>query len=249
MKITEVIERADALQPNAYTREEKLDWCYELTAMLYAEIKKVYDTIIITDGEGQEFADGILTEDIEQVWVNGKRLTKTDDRSFEDIDFSQGEIRIVYRVRPQPYREERAEGTYTFANVTDEDTGAVYGSMSAPGTHFLVHDVLNITRGEESEQRCVTQVSGDVYFFADSFSEVGEAEAVIHQVLCEETAVPPPYDVMYIDYLLGKIAFYQNDLQEYNKHMIDFNTLLDGYAKWYKQTNPLTDGVRFRNMW
>ena len=38
MKITEAIARVDALYPNSYTREEKLEWAYELTAMIAEKI-------------------------------------------------------------------------------------------------------------------------------------------------------------------------------------------------------------------
>lgn len=249
VKIAEAIEKADGFYPNAYSYKEKLDWCYELTVMIASEIKKIYNTLIISEGEGAQFADEILTEDIVQVWVNGRRLPKSDDRSFEDIDFSQGEIKIVYRVRPEPYVEKEAEGKFTFQNVSSEDGKQSFGSMTAEDTYFQVHDVLEITRQGASERRCVTEVNGDTYYFADPFSQTGESEAKVVRVLTEECAAPPPYDALYLYYLLGKIAFYQNDLQEYNKQMAAFNTLWDAYAKQYKQTNPLEDGVRFRNVW
>lgn len=40
MKINDVIKKADALYPNNYTEQEKIDWCYELTKMLYCEYLK-----------------------------------------------------------------------------------------------------------------------------------------------------------------------------------------------------------------
>ena len=45
MKIMRAIEKADALCPNPYTLEEKLDWCDEVTAEIRRNILKEYDVI------------------------------------------------------------------------------------------------------------------------------------------------------------------------------------------------------------
>ena len=243
MKIADVIARADSLYPNLYTREEKLAWCYELTCMIYSEYKKEFKTKELAENE--PLPDYILPEDIHQVWAGNKRLEKGDDRSFADVDYGDEKIKVIYQVRPEPYREDEWEGTFNFSN--DENSGA--GILTAPAVDFYVHDLVEIICGDETEQRHVLEVDADNYYLKEPFKEQGEKSAVLKRVLTEETPMPAPYDRMYIDYLLGKIAFYQNDLQEYNKQMISFNNTLDGYAKWYKQTNPLVSGIGYKNMW
>lgn len=42
MKITDAIERANALYPNNYTDAEKIGWCNELGAMLKSEYARSY---------------------------------------------------------------------------------------------------------------------------------------------------------------------------------------------------------------
>ena len=247
MLIDEVISRVDALYPNLYTRAEKLAWCYELTALIYAEYKKLYSTLVLMKGEGEPLPPEILSEDIVEVRAKGRRYFKTDNRSFLDIAFPEGEIEVVYRFRPPVYAEEEYSGTYTLGNETKD--GKERGALTALGALFRVRDVIEIDIGGEKEHREVVEVSGDTYYFYEPFLRTGEIAASLKKVLKEETPMPAPYDSMYIHYLLGKIAFYQNDLQEYNKHMIEFNNELDSYAKWYKQTNPLVHGVRFKNLW
>ncbi len=87
------------------------------------------------------------------------------------------------------------------------------------------------------------------YLFREPFPVNGAMAVKIEEILTEDTPVPPAYENMYVCYIHGKMAFYQNDLQEYNKQMNAFNQTLDSFAKWYKQTNPLEVGVRFRRKW
>lgn len=53
----------------------------------------------------------------------------------------------------------------------------------------------------------------------------------------DETVVPPPYDAMYIDYILAKCCYYQRDYETYNQHIMLFDTRLDDFAKWYIERN------------
>jgi len=69
--------------------------------------------------------------------------------------------------------------------------------------------------------------------------------------ITEETIAPPPYDRMYIDFVLAKICYYQRDYDAYNQHIISFNSKLEDFARWYIERNmPVraTDNS-VRNWW
>lgn len=240
MKIMEAIGRADALYPNSYTREEKLNWAYELTAMIYEQYKKTYDSVELYGGmEGIQLPPSVLEEDVEGLYVDGVWYDKVDARSFEDLLGRDAAVKIVYKVRPEPYEEPIYEGSYLVHN----------NGITIPDTYFRVGDRLRITHGESEEIYTVMDTEGETYFFKEDFTFQGETELTVQKLVTADTPVPPPYDSMYVDFLLGKIAYCQNDYEEQNKHMTQFNAKLGEYANWYKQTNPVKTGVAFRAMW
>lgn len=59
MTIGEVLERADALRPNAYTKAEKIAWLNAVEARLYAE------TVLLHEG-GADYERGPYTVDTPQ---------------------------------------------------------------------------------------------------------------------------------------------------------------------------------------
>ena len=66
----------------------------------------------------------------------------------------------------------------------------------------------------------------------------------------DETLVPPPYDVMYIDFLLAKCCYYQRDYDAYNQHIISFNSKLEDFAKWFIERNmPIRESENKINNW
>lgn len=240
MKITEAIARADALYPNSYTREEKLGWAYELTAMIAEKYRRVYDSIELHGGtEAIQIPPSVLEEDIEGVYVDGVWYDKVDARSFDELLDRDAAIKIVYKVRAAPYEEPVYEGNYLV-----QDNG-----ITVPDTYFRVGDRLRITKEDSSAEYDIMEVYGDNYLFKDVFPYQGNTQLTIQYIVTADTPVPAPYDSMYIDFLLGKIAYYQNDYEEQNKHMTQFNTKLKDYANWYKQTSPIKTGISFRNIW
>lgn len=60
MKITEVLEKVDALYPNSYSAEEKLAWCDELGDMLKKEYARSYV------GKNEEEYSKIKNPDIDE---------------------------------------------------------------------------------------------------------------------------------------------------------------------------------------
>ncbi|HIV03422.1 MAG TPA: hypothetical protein IAC74_07585, partial [Candidatus Aphodoplasma excrementigallinarum] len=143
MKITEAIARADALYPNSYTREEKLSWAYELTAMIAEKYRRLYDSIELQGGLDEiQLPTSILEEDIEGVYVDGVWYDKVDARSFEDSLGRDAAIKIVYKLRAAPYEEPVYEGNYLV-----QDNG-----ITIPNTYFRVGDRLRITKEDSSAE-------------------------------------------------------------------------------------------------
>lgn len=127
MKITEAIGRADALYPNSYTRAEKLSWAYELTAMIYEQYKKTYNSVEVFGGaEGLQLPPSVLEEDVEGLYVDGTWYDKVDARSFENTLGRDAAVKIVYKVRPEPYEEPIYEGSYLVHNNRNYDSGHIF---------------------------------------------------------------------------------------------------------------------------
>ena len=111
MKIARVIEKVDEWQPNVFTLQDKLDWCYEVTRDILAENPE-YGSITKTAPGGPlvVLPEGVSFADVAYVYVNGKKLLKTDERTYGDMVFERGdEVYIVYRTYPAPYEAELSE--------------------------------------------------------------------------------------------------------------------------------------------
>ena len=249
MKLTEVIRRAKELYPHHYTDEEVLSWCWELTGEIYDKYKKLYTSVewVAPDKESQtdEFVlpPGILWEDVEAVYADGRKLAKVDERSFCK-EYAGKQVKIIYRLRPEPYvtpvLTEGSEGEFAVAGNTITIEAAV---------QFVPGERLDIWRGDgEAKRYTVFDKVGYVYTLDSEISTDGEGLYAVQKVLDAVTPVPPPHDMMYIDYVLAKVVYYQNDLEGYNKHMAMVNAHMSDYAYWYKQTNPIRQ-TRFVHKW
>ena len=63
------------------------------------------------------------------------------------------------------------------------------------------------------------------------------------------TEVEAPYDGLYIDYVCAQIAFFQNDLADYNKFITMYNEKLMDFAVKYRKTAPLVEKRGYQNLW
>ena len=86
--------------------------------------------------------------------------------------------------------------------------------------------------GEMLKREYAKSYSGNVQQEYEKISDPMEAE----------TVVPPPYDAMYVDYVLAKCCYYQRDYETYNQHIVLFDSRLDDFSKWYIERNmPVRD--------
>lgn len=62
----------------------------------------------------------------------------------------------------------------------------------------------------------------------------------------ENSLIPPPYEDMYIYYILAKIAYYQRDFEAYSIHIENYSNRRNGYMAYYIRTYGC-DTARFKN--
>lgn len=103
MKICEVIEKVNALYPNAYEADTKqmTDWCNELTAILCEQLVPAYESFVQTYSGKIALPDGVAYEDVVKVYRNGEVLDKLDARTISGSSFKEGDkVIVVYRAKP-----------------------------------------------------------------------------------------------------------------------------------------------------
>lgn len=257
MEILKAIERADALLPNHYTLDEKLSWCDEVTAELRRSVIKVYDAI---ETEADAYGKLILPDDIpfehvEVVLAGNQMLSKEDFRSmcFADRDASvsfgmQKKLRVVYLVLPKPIRTPDIRGEF--------NTGENYVEIEEPP--FITGDKIEIVPVEALTDEPDRDNAKHAYVMESQLHKIildrdvleaqTGAKLAIRRVIDDVTEVDePPYDGMYIEYLLAKMALYQHDYVGYNAHMTQYNSLYEMFRREYKTRSPMTSRVRLKN--
>ncbi len=254
MKILEAIEAADALSPNDFEFEEKLSWCDEVSLSLRRHVRKYYDIIETMAAADEELTlpEDISIDNVEAAYLCGRPLTKADIRSLPYIagagpnrDLCSGApkpLRIVYLTIPAPVRNICIEGEFNIG----EDT--IEGSMLP----FEEGDEIICQMPDKPEfeaaRTYVFENDGERLRLTDEiFTPETGAKLKIERVIDDETEAEAPYDRMYIEYLLAKIALYQHDYDTYTSHMMQYNNIYDEYKRDYKTRNPLNDLARFRN--
>ncbi len=257
MEILRAIERADALCPNPYTLEEKLCWCDEVTAQLRREIIKVYDMI---ETEIDETGNVVLPDDIpfervENLFYGNQVLEKQDFRSFmsrlsdTDIKYSiPRKIRAVYLDLPKPVLRLEIKGEFN----TSENIIEITASPFAEGDKIEICALSDINDEPEWEtSKCayiVERFNDKILLDGDMLEAQTMAPLAIRRVITDFTAIDEaPYDSMYIEYILAKMALYQHDYTGYNAHMTQYNSLYETLRREYKTRSPLTNQVNFKN--
>lgn len=263
MRITEAIEKADHLYPNHFNFAEKLDWCYFVTSMLLDQVSQIYDTYdypYTGAGEAYYLPQGVLFEDVVYVYVNGQKYTKTDNRSFGICQFigtcftveniTPITLKVVYKQRFPMYQELQLMDTdvvLTANTITLVDHRWTNPQGEGP---FDVGDNLLVTIGGAIYDVNVLAVDDNTITVRDdAFPVTGALKADIELVIQDWTVCSPPYDRMYVDYILSQAAFYQNDMEEYNKHTVSFNNMVDSYTRYYMQNQPADQSLKITNRW
>lgn len=257
MEILRAIERADALCPNHYTLEEKLCWCDEVTAQLRRNIIKVYDMIETEiDGTGNVMLpDDIPFERVENLYYGNQVLEKQDFRSFmsrlseTDIKYrTPRKIRAVYLSMPGPICRFEIKGEFNASENVIEITAPPFAEGDKIEICVLA-DIKDEPKWEAARCAYIIEKSNDkIILDGDVLDAQTMAPLAIRRVITDFTAIDEaPYDTMYIEYILAKMALYQHDYTSYNAHMTQYNSLYEALRREYRSRSPLTTQVRFKN--
>ena len=232
MEILRAIENADLLCPNHYTLEEKLMWCDEVSAEIRRNIFKVYDMVeteINNRGE-QDFRSFVTKAENESVICQPKRL------------------KAVYLKMPEKIRHIDIRGEFNTGDNTIE--------MDCPpfreGDYIEIaalDDLKSDPDWDNAASAYVTEAALDkIILDSDAVPAQTAAKLAIRRVIDDLTVIDEaPYDRMYIEYILAKIAVYQHDYVSYNAHMTQYNSLYESMRREYKTRSPLTTLAGFRN--
>ncbi len=257
MELTQVIQTADALCPNPYTQAEKLRWCDEVSAGIRREIKKIYNTIDTVANSAEELVlpDDVDFADIETAYVNGKLMDKLDFRSLatgtipKEISFP-AKIRLVFLTRAMPVRMVELKGSFDVSeNFIRLNAPNLY-----PGDCIEWVSLSDLTEEPDWSHADRTYIIDKVYdglvVEDNTFSPQTGATLALRRVIDDLTEIDElPYESMYIEYLLAKMALYQRDYTGYNAHMTQYNLLWEGLKRDYKTRAPLNPVSGLRNYW
>lgn len=144
MKIAKVIEKADRWQPNVFSLEDKLDWCYEVTRDILVDNPRYLSVTreIAVDGGVAPLPEGVSFSDVAEVYVNGKRQVRKDERTLEDMAFQKGDmVYIVYRVVPKAYAPEGEQVPEDLETVCDAPFDSMYIDYVCAQIAFQQNDV------------------------------------------------------------------------------------------------------------
>lgn len=269
MYINEAIRRCDNYCPNEYEMSEKYAWCDDLSAMLTQEHDRRYETVRLERGEDGTYLlpEGITFEMVDMVRCRGRELKKYDWRSF-GIKFLYGarcgfmlpehgrgcgDIDVVYIKQHTPIRDTVIKGYITFNN-----RGFYFKDGLCEGDFVEV----NVKEAEGSEKKTAEIQSVEMTDKGMFFANVGDAfngwnfiddetvpDSEIKRVVTEETVCPPPYDLMYVDYLMAQVCFYQRDFATYNRHMTNFNQRLAAFDMWLQKRRVQEKDNKIVNWW
>ena len=257
MEILRAIERADALCPNSYTQDEKICWCDEVTAQLRRNVIKIYDVIETQIDEcGEIILPGdIPFERVEVVYIGGTRFDKHDFRSFASQiadggikEGGQKRLRVVYLTMPKPIRTPDIRGEFN----TGTDTIEITDPPFIEGDKIEVVELETLGADPDwcgAMRANVMEVrEGMLILDAEVLQPQTAACLAIRRVINDCTEIDEaPYDSMYIEYILAKMALYQHDYTGYNAHMTQYNSLFEALRREIASRRPLSCMANFRN--
>lgn len=262
MVIKDAINIADCLCPNHYSLEEKVRWCDEVSSAIRGCIRREYAEIeqSVSNQSGLILPDGLSFDMVDSIFLGGKRLNKTDFRSYEHLSGSVLEsrginfsrpltLRIVYLTAPEPIRLLDIRGSFK----TDADKIYIEDTPFKEGDCIKICTLDSLeaeSNYDGAETAYVMQTDLDGILLDHACLEPStEAVLGIWRELDDELECPLEFENMYPEYLLAKIALYSRDYEAYSAHTTQYNMLFERYRRKYKETCPQNALLRFRNLW
>ena len=204
--------------------------------------------------------------------INGKFIAS-------EMSLPTDEIEIVFIKRYEPIRDTVIECNAEFRIIPDEDgyctvkyTGARLEAGDTVNISVIDESLFftDETTGKKTYSAhsvkgvpiFKTGMSDDkfiLYVPAGSISDlrptkpngvnVFSAESTIERVVTDETVCDTPYDLMYVDYVLAQIFYYQRNYPSYNQHINLFNQRLEAYERWLQKRRVQDKDNRIYNWW
>ena len=271
MFINEVIDHVRSVYPTEYDDYEMYLWCDEVSSMLAMEDRNMYELLmlpILDEGEIL-LPEGVDIENIEYIMVGGKELNKRDLRMYggrrvyvkgKNGAFLPNEVSeamyagVVYLKPYSPIRLtaylggitiDKDRGSFTIGSREFEPGDNVDIILSPDASSKTKFDAVPVFSVEYTDEGWLYTVPKDLF---SDVTVTDNMTAKMVRKVTERTLCGPPFDTMYVDYLLAKIMLCQHDSESANIHLTLFNSRLAAYKNWVIKRMPSGD-CTFRNWW
>ena len=245
MYINEVVRRVKNYCPSEYDENEMYVWCDEVSAMLLIEDRNMLvKAVLKPDKNGTVLLPrDVKFENIISVVCDGRTLNKK-ELNLNECKSCNSSVELLYIEPYEPIRVAVYRGDAAIAD----------SSIEVNDCPFKVGDCLEITVDNNEFTVNVTDIKQNdskylIYFSGGNIQDTYETQDIhIKRIITEKTVCDAPYDGMYVDYILAKIAMYQHDFYTYNQFMTSFNSMLDAYKRWITDHMPQREGT-LKNWW
>lgn len=268
MYINDVLSQVEQYYPHEYSRLEMYKWCDEVSAMITEEVTNTYKEICLPLDHNNTI---LLPEDIDiervyEIRIGNRIIDKQDLRTFgKHKFFTKNMLGITVDSRPPgidhasvvyiaPYERIRALKYMGGINVFSD-------GFYIPYPDFRVGDIVDVSFLDSagtatSKQRLNIfgreyDINKDMYKYITSPVTLDEGDnenCKVIRYVTDRTVCDAPYDTMYIDYVMARIAQYQRDTDKQNIYRVDFNSKMLAYKNWLADKKP-RDEDKIINWW
>lgn len=197
--------------------------------------------------------EGVRMENIVSIYDGSRRLRLLPHRLPRVRQSSGGgAVTVIYEEPYRPIRQTRYNGAVTVDAAQDR--------LYINDCEFIAGDTLSLTVGSSTKEHIPLLSVGydpdrlrgySLTVAQGALLELDGAEsesASIRREVTDKTVCDAPYDTMYVDYLLAKIAQYQRDMAAYSVNIAAFDSVLSRYKSWLTAHMPHEKNI-FRNLW
>lgn len=243
MNVGEVIKQADLLYPNNYSLMQKLNWCHNVSCTIRNEINKQVSYKKSSIETLKNDIEEIGELNIKNIIIENHRYDVTDIMKWFSNDKKlaklNGDIKIEYYLSPKSYRCGKYMGMGLVGRNrinTDEET------------NFKIGDFITVEYNGNKYEGTINSIK-DGYLINNVTLKNYEGEMIITRRLDDELECQEPYNDMYVDYLLGKMCYYQSDYDSYNQHMSQYNNKMALYQKFIKYRKKQNSYNKLKGLW
>lgn len=240
--IEQILTQVDLLNPNSYSKEQKLFWYNQCESIISTKAIKSYGYIETTVRGGlAKLPDGYTKEDIACTYLDGKPGEKLDLRSgLPNLDEvkNAAKIGMVVLQRPGAVELEEYEGSIQLQG----------NSIILTRTAFCAGDSIDILSDTETRRTSLLGVGGNILYCSTDFDSE-EFNGKIEKALNIPVLAQSPYDKLYVDYIIAQMDYYSKDFESYNNNSFLFNETLNELIAKNKKNEPVFQGNFMRNLW